>query len=54
MKSGYFTLILDEAGYAEKVSFDEVILYFNVVLKQEMQVLEEMDRFAAEVAPAFA
>ena len=33
---------------------DEVILYFNVGLKPHGQVLDEMSRFMAEVAPAFA
>lgn len=38
----------------EAAGFDEVILYFNVGLKPHRQVKEEMARFAAEVAPAFA
>ncbi len=41
----------------EKVAaagFDEVILYFNVGLKPHAQVKDEMARFMAEVAPAFA
>ena len=33
---------------------EEVILYFNVGLKPHAQVLEEMTRFMAEVAPRFA
>ena len=33
---------------------DEVILYFNVGLKPHGQVKDEMARFMAEVAPAFA
>jgi alkanesulfonate monooxygenase SsuD/methylene tetrahydromethanopterin reductase-like flavin-dependent oxidoreductase (luciferase family) len=37
----------------EAAGFDEVILYFNVGLKPHAQVKEEMDRFMAEVAPAF-
>jgi alkanesulfonate monooxygenase SsuD/methylene tetrahydromethanopterin reductase-like flavin-dependent oxidoreductase (luciferase family) len=37
----------------EGAGFDEVILYFNVGLKPHAQVKEEMDRFMAEVAPAF-
>ena len=37
----------------EAAGFDEVILYFNVGLKPHAQVIEEMDRFMAEVAPAF-
>ena len=35
-------------------SFDEVILYFNLGLKPHGQVKDEMARFMAEVAPAFA
>ena len=38
----------------EAAGFDEVILYFNVGLKPHTQVKEEMARFMAEVAPAFA
>jgi alkanesulfonate monooxygenase SsuD/methylene tetrahydromethanopterin reductase-like flavin-dependent oxidoreductase (luciferase family) len=38
----------------EAAGFDEVILYFNVGLKPHAQVKDEMARFAAEVAPAFA
>ena len=37
----------------EAAGFDEVILYVNVGLKPHAQVLEEMARFAAGVAPAF-
>ena len=38
----------------EAAGYDEVILYFNVGLKPHAQVKEEMARFMAEVAPAFA
>jgi len=38
----------------EAAGFDEVILYFNVGLKPHAQVRDEMARFTAEVAPAFA
>jgi alkanesulfonate monooxygenase SsuD/methylene tetrahydromethanopterin reductase-like flavin-dependent oxidoreductase (luciferase family) len=38
----------------EAAGFDEVILYFNVGLKPHAQVEDEMARFSAEVAPAFA
>ena len=38
----------------EAAGFDEVILYFNVGLKPHVQVKDEMARFMAEVAPAFA
>ena len=38
----------------EAPGFDEVILYFNLGLKPHAQVKDEMTRFMAEVAPAFA
>jgi alkanesulfonate monooxygenase SsuD/methylene tetrahydromethanopterin reductase-like flavin-dependent oxidoreductase (luciferase family) len=38
----------------EAAGFSEVILYFNVGLKPHHQVKDEMARFMAEVAPAFA
>ncbi len=38
----------------EAAGFSEVILYFNVGLKPHDQVKDEMARFMAEVAPAFA
>src|SRR5262249_36598917 len=38
----------------ETAGFDEVILYVNVGLKPHQQVKDEMARFMAEVAPAFA
>ncbi len=38
----------------EAAGFDEVILYFNLGLKPHARVKEEMARFMAEVAPAFA
>lgn len=38
----------------EAAGFDEVILYFNVGLKPHAQMKDEMARFMAEVAPAFA
>jgi len=38
----------------EAAGFDQVILYFNVGLKPHPQVKDEMARFMAEVAPAFA
>jgi alkanesulfonate monooxygenase SsuD/methylene tetrahydromethanopterin reductase-like flavin-dependent oxidoreductase (luciferase family) len=38
----------------EAAGFSEVILYFNVGLKPHKQVKDEMARFMAEVAPAFA
>jgi alkanesulfonate monooxygenase SsuD/methylene tetrahydromethanopterin reductase-like flavin-dependent oxidoreductase (luciferase family) len=38
----------------EAAGFDEVILYVNVGLKPHARVKDEMARFMAEVAPAFA
>jgi hypothetical protein len=38
----------------EAAGYDEVILYVNVGLKPHNQVKDEMARFMAEVAPAFA
>jgi len=37
----------------EAAGISEVIIYFNYGLKPHAQVLEQMDRFMAEVAPAF-
>ena len=46
--------IVDTLKRVEAARFDEVILYFNVGLKPHTQVKDEMARFMAEVAPAFA
>jgi len=46
--------ITDTLKKVEAAGFDEVILYFNVGLKPHSQVKDEMARFMAEVAPAFA
>jgi alkanesulfonate monooxygenase SsuD/methylene tetrahydromethanopterin reductase-like flavin-dependent oxidoreductase (luciferase family) len=46
--------ITDSLKKVEEAGFDEVILYFNVGLKPHAQVKDEMARFMAEVAPAFA
>ena len=46
--------IADTLKHVEAAGFDEVILYFNVGLKPHAQVTDEMARFMAEVAPAFA
>jgi alkanesulfonate monooxygenase SsuD/methylene tetrahydromethanopterin reductase-like flavin-dependent oxidoreductase (luciferase family) len=45
--------IIDTLKKVEAVGVSEVILYFNVGLKPHQQVKDEMDRFMAEVAPAF-
>ena len=45
--------IIDTVGKAEDAGFSEIILYFNVGLKPHSQVLDEMQRFMEEVAPAF-
>ena len=37
----------------EGSGISEVILYFNYGLKPYPMVIEQMDRFAAEIAPAF-
>jgi alkanesulfonate monooxygenase SsuD/methylene tetrahydromethanopterin reductase-like flavin-dependent oxidoreductase (luciferase family) len=46
--------IADSLKKVEAAGFDEVILYFNVGIKPHPQVKDEMARFMAEVAPAFA
>ncbi len=46
--------IIERLKVMESLGFDEVILYFNVGLKPHTQVKDEMARFMAEVAPAFA
>ncbi len=46
--------ITDTLKSMEALGFDEIILYFNLGLKPHSQVKEEMARFMAEVAPAFA
>jgi alkanesulfonate monooxygenase SsuD/methylene tetrahydromethanopterin reductase-like flavin-dependent oxidoreductase (luciferase family) len=46
--------ITDTLKKVAAAGFDEVILYFNVGLKPHTQVKDEMARFMAEVAPAFA
>ena len=46
--------IADSLRRVRAAGIDEVILYFNVGLKPHAQVMEEMARFMAEVAPGFA
>jgi alkanesulfonate monooxygenase SsuD/methylene tetrahydromethanopterin reductase-like flavin-dependent oxidoreductase (luciferase family) len=46
--------ITDILKKVEAAGYDEVILYFNVGQKPHGQVKDEMARFMAEVAPAFA
>lgn len=46
--------IIETLKKVEAAGFDEVILYFNVGLKPHPQVKDEMARFMAEAAPAFA
>jgi alkanesulfonate monooxygenase SsuD/methylene tetrahydromethanopterin reductase-like flavin-dependent oxidoreductase (luciferase family) len=46
--------MIDVLKKVEAAGYDEVILYVNVGLKPHNQVKDEMDRFMAEVAPAFA
>jgi alkanesulfonate monooxygenase SsuD/methylene tetrahydromethanopterin reductase-like flavin-dependent oxidoreductase (luciferase family) len=46
--------MIDTLKKVEAAGVAEVILYFNVGLKPHAQVKDEMARFMAEVAPAFA
>ncbi len=46
--------IIQALKKVEAAGIGEVILYFNVGLKPHAQVKDEMARFTAEVAPAFA
>jgi len=46
--------IIEILKKVEAAGYSEVILYFNVGLKPHGQVKDEMARFMAEVAPAFA
>jgi len=46
--------MIDVLKKVEAAGFDEVILYVNVGQKPHQQVKDEMARFMAEVAPAFA
>jgi len=46
--------IADTLKKVEAAGIDEVILYANVGLKPHNQVKDELARFMAEVAPAFA
>ncbi len=46
--------IVDSLKRVEAAGIDEVILYFNHGLKPHSLVMEQMDRFMAEIAPAFA
>jgi alkanesulfonate monooxygenase SsuD/methylene tetrahydromethanopterin reductase-like flavin-dependent oxidoreductase (luciferase family) len=46
--------IVDDLKQVEKAGISEVILYFNYGLKPNTMVLEQMERFAREIMPAFA
>jgi alkanesulfonate monooxygenase SsuD/methylene tetrahydromethanopterin reductase-like flavin-dependent oxidoreductase (luciferase family) len=46
--------MIDVLRKVESFGFEEVILYFNVGLKPHAMVRDEMARFMAQVAPAFA
>jgi alkanesulfonate monooxygenase SsuD/methylene tetrahydromethanopterin reductase-like flavin-dependent oxidoreductase (luciferase family) len=46
--------IIDDLKQVEKAGISEVIIYFNYGLKPNAMVLEQMDRFAKEIMPAFA
>ena len=54
MLRGSSARIVEILKKVEAAGFDEVILYVNVGLKPHQQVKDEMARFMAEVAPAFA
>ena len=45
--------IIDDLKQVEKAGIAEVILYFNYGLKPNTMVLEQMERFAKEIMPAF-
>jgi alkanesulfonate monooxygenase SsuD/methylene tetrahydromethanopterin reductase-like flavin-dependent oxidoreductase (luciferase family) len=45
--------IIDTLKKVEAAGYDEVILYFNVGLKDHQQTKDEMERFMLEVAPHF-
>jgi len=46
--------IIDDLTTVEAAGISEVILYFNYGRKPHEMVLEQMERFMAEIAPAFA
>ena len=46
--------IIETLQRVEAAGIDEVILYFNVGAKPHSMVIEQMDKFMATVAPAFA
>ncbi len=54
MLLGSSAQIADALTKVAAAGIDEVILYVNVGLKPHAQVKDEMARFMAEVAPAFA
>jgi len=45
--------IIDRLKAVEAIGIEEVILYFNYGRKPDSMVREQMDRFMAEIAPAF-
>jgi hypothetical protein len=46
--------IIDDLKAVEAAGISEVILYFNYGLKPNSLVLDQMNRFMDEIAPAFA
>lgn len=46
--------IVEKLKEVEAIGIEEVILYFNYGRKPDAMVREQMDRFMAEIAPAFA
>ena len=45
--------IVDRLKEVEAMGIEEVILYFNYGMKPDALVREQMDRFMADIAPAF-
>jgi alkanesulfonate monooxygenase SsuD/methylene tetrahydromethanopterin reductase-like flavin-dependent oxidoreductase (luciferase family) len=45
--------IIESLKKAEAAGMDEIILYFNIGRKPHSMVIEQMDRFMRDIAPAF-
>ncbi|MBI3710331.1 MAG: LLM class flavin-dependent oxidoreductase, partial [Proteobacteria bacterium] len=46
--------IIDDLKAVQAAGINEVILYFNYGLKPHEMVIDQMDRFMADIAPSFA
>jgi len=46
--------IIESLKKVEEAGIEEVILYFNVGNKPHEMVIDQMDRFMRDIAPAFA